>query len=155
MTAPHFALGHVVLNVASLERSIPFYRDALGMREVARGASEQHGPGAGMVFFSFGTSHHDIALREVPAATPAGREGVGLFHIAVRIGNSLAELRAYQARLARLGVRILRARDHRVSQSIYFEDPDNLLVEAYVDADPEIWRADPGAVATGCPLKLD
>ena len=29
-------VGHVVLKVRSLERSIPFYRDVLGLKEVAR-----------------------------------------------------------------------------------------------------------------------
>jgi catechol 2,3-dioxygenase len=45
-------------------------------------------------------------------------------------------------------------RDHRVSQSVYLEDPDGHGLELYVDADPAIWRQDPSAVATSLPLQL-
>ena len=46
-----------------------------------------------------------------------------------------------------LGVELDGQADHRVSQAIYFRDPDGLLIEAYVDADPAIWKNDPAAVA--------
>ena len=58
-------LGHVVLNVSSLARSVPFYESLLGISEVAR--MDEAGRkivGAEMVFFSFGDSHHDLGLRE-------------------------------------------------------------------------------------------
>ena len=44
--------------------------------------------------------------------------------------------------------------DHRVSQSIYCEDPDGNTVELFVDGDPAIWAEDPSAVATIKPLAL-
>jgi catechol 2,3-dioxygenase len=44
--------------------------------------------------------------------------------------------------------------DHRVSQSIYLEDPDGNGLELIVDADPAVWRRDPAAVATVGPLTL-
>ena len=59
------ALGHAVLKVRSLELSAAFYRDILGMREVAR-------YGGKMVFFSLGANHHDLALMELgPRAADA------------------------------------------------------------------------------------
>ena len=42
----------------------------------------------------------------------------------------------------------------RVSQSIYFADPDRNEIELDVDDDPRIWRSDPSAVATAEPFEL-
>jgi catechol 2,3-dioxygenase len=44
--------------------------------------------------------------------------------------------------------------DHRVSQALYCHDPDGIMIELYVDADPALWRDDPGAVAHVGTLKL-
>jgi catechol 2,3-dioxygenase len=144
-------VGHVVLKVRDLERAARFYRDVLGLREVARATF-----GGRMVFFSAtGANHHDIALFEVgPDAAPHEDKQVGLYHVALRIGNSLEELRAARAHLAASGVEALRLRDHAVSQSIYLNDPDGNGLELYVDGDPAIWRDDPAAVATSVPFEL-
>lgn len=144
-------VGHVVLKVRELERAARFYRDVLGLKEVARGTFGQP-----MVFFSAtGDNHHDLALFEVGAdAAPPNQNGVGLYHVALKIGNSLEELRAAKAHLEANGIRGLRLRDHRVSQSIYLDDPDGNRLELYVDADPATWRQDPSAVATSDPLQL-
>lgn len=60
----------------------------------------------------------------------------GLAHVALRIGDGIGTLRAFNARLRGLGVALAHSRDHEVSQSLYLRDPDGLLVEVYVDADP-------------------
>ncbi len=144
-------VGHVVLKVRDLERAARFYRDVLGLEEVARGTF-----GRPMAFFSAtGENHHDVALFEVgPDAAPPDEKGVGLFHVALRIGHSLEELRAAKAHLEENGIRDVQLRDHRVSQSIYLSDPDGNRLELYVDADPAIWRQEPSAVATSIPLRL-
>ena len=72
-------LGHVVLNVASLQRSVPFYVGVIGLREVGQLRST--------VFFSFGDNHHDLALREVGSRERAPGDGIGLRHLAFRIGE--------------------------------------------------------------------
>jgi catechol 2,3-dioxygenase len=51
-------------------------------------------------------------------------------------------------------VEIVALREHRVSQSIYLNDPDGNGLELFVDADPAIWREDPSRVATTEPLQL-
>ena len=134
-------LGHVVLKVRSLDISIPFYREVLGMKEVAR-------YGGQMVFFSCGENHHDLALLEVGAnaAQPIDRQ-VGLYHVAFKVGDSLDELRIFRDHLTAHQVPLAGQADHRVSQALYFQDPDGILIEAYIDADPALWKNDPGAVA--------
>jgi catechol 2,3-dioxygenase len=141
-------LGHAVLKVRSLDASVPFYRDVLGLTEVAR-------HGGRMVFFSCGDNHHDLALLKLGAQAPLpeGRQ-VGLYHLAFKVGDSLDELRACRDHLATRGVELDGQSDHRVSQSLYCHDPDGIMIELYVDADPALWRDDPGAVAHIGALKL-
>ncbi len=141
-------VGHVVVKVRDLERAARFYRDILGLKEVARLADR-------MVFFSAGTNHHDLAALKVGGDAPApSRDAVGLYHVALKIGNSLEELREAKTHLEAHGVPILGISDHEVSQSIYLQDPDGNGLELFVDADPRIWRENPLAVATVKPLSL-
>ena len=142
------ALGHVVLKVRSLERSVPFYGGVLGLRAVARW-------GERMVFFSIAGNHHDIALIEVGEGTEKAPDTApGLAHLALKIGDDLDTLREAEAHLASHGVGPLHQADHKVSQSIYFDDPDGNQIELFVDADPAIWRDDPRLVATSEMLAL-
>lgn len=142
------ALGHVVLKVRDLKRSVPFYANVLGLKEVARYRDR-------MVFFSIAGNHHDLALMETePGAPAASAQAPGLAHVALKIGESLDTLRAAKAWLEAQGVRLDLVADHRVTQSLYFSDPDGNQIEVFVDANPRIWRDDPTAVATLEPLVL-
>jgi catechol 2,3-dioxygenase len=142
------ALGHVVLKVRDLERSAAFYRDILGMKEVARYQGV-------MAFFTLGGNHHDLGLMQLGAqAADADHGSVGLYHVAFKVGDSLDELRACKVHLEANNVSIFGMSDHGVSQSLYIHDPDGIEIELYVDADPAIWRDDPGAVLTTKRLQL-
>ena len=149
MTIHIHRVGHVVLNVRDLERSVAFYRDILGLREVGRYRGC-------MAFFSAtGENHHDLAVLEIgPDAHQPDDQTVGLCHVALKIGDRLDELRAAKTHLEAHGVAIRRIESHRVSQSIYFADPDGNEIELYVDDDPRIWKEDPSAVAHVEPFEL-
>lgn len=144
-------VGHVVLKVSDVERSLGFYRDVLGLIEVARMSLGD----APMVFLSTGANHHDVALLEVGAdARRPDQSDIGLFHVALKIGDGLDTLRAAKAHLEDNGVEISMLADHTVSQSIYLNDPDGNQIELFVDDDPAIWRADPSTVGSISPLPI-
>jgi len=145
------ALGHVVLKVRSLERSVPFCVEVLGLKLVARAVIREQP----MAFFSIAGNHHDLALVETGVEAPSAPESApGLAHVALKIGDSLDDLRAAQTWLEDKSVRIERTVDHRVSRSLYIADPDGNKIELYVDEDPRIWRDDPSSVAHSEPFAL-
>lgn len=134
-------LGHVVFYVKELERSLVFYRDVVGLKQVGKAL------GGRAVALTSGRTHHEILLIEVGEA-PAPPSGVrrGLYHIGIKVGDSLDELRKAKKELAEYGIPISGMSDHTVSQSVYLHDPDGNEVELYVD-DPSIdWKQNPEAV---------
>ncbi len=143
-------LGHVVFYVRDLERSLAFYRDLLGFREVGRTFGDK------AAALTSGRTHHELLLIEVgdvPSAPPGRR--LGLYHIGIKIGDSLDDLRTAKKELEHAGVSISGMSDHTVSKSLYLADPDGNEVELYVDADPSVWERDPSAVLSPIkPLRL-
>jgi catechol 2,3-dioxygenase len=143
-------LGHVVFYVKDLEQSLVFYRDLLGFKEVGRVFN-----GAAAALTS-GRTHHELLLIQVgdAPAPPTGRR-LGLYHIGIKVGDSLDELCAARKELDRAGIEIGGMSDHTVSQSLYLRDPDGNEVELYVDADESLWKNDPAAVLSPIkPLRL-
>ncbi len=134
-------LGHVVFYVKDLERSLAFYRDLLGFHEIGRAFN-----GAAAALTS-GRTHHELLLIQVGDAPgpPQGRRR-GLYHIGIKVGDSLDELRVAKQELERAGIPIDGMSDHTVSQSLYLRDPDGNEVEIYVDADESVWKNNPAAV---------
>ena len=142
------ALGHAVLRVRDLEGSLVFYRDVLGLKEVAR-------YGGRMVFLSCGENHHDLALQQIGKGAPdPNPAAVGLYHLAFKVGDDLQDLVDMKKRLEAAGVQILGTSDHKVSKSLYVLDPDGIEIELYIDEDPAIWKTNPQAVATIKPLAI-
>jgi catechol 2,3-dioxygenase len=139
-------LGHVVFYVKELERSLGFYRDLLGFKEVGR---IFNGMAAAL---TSGRTHHELLLIQVgDAPGPSSGRRRGLYHIGIKVGDSLDELRAVKRELETAGITIDGTSDHTVSQSLYLHDPDGNEVELYVDADESIWKNDPAAVLS--PIK--
>lgn len=136
-------LGHIVLYVRDLERSVAFYQKVLGWPLISPTV-----PGMPAAAFSGGRTHHELLLIEVgPSAAPipAGRR-VGMYHFGLKVGDSDDELRAALARLVAADVPILGATDHHVTHSLYIADPDGNEIELYIDVAGVDWRNDPKAL---------
>jgi catechol 2,3-dioxygenase len=146
MTIKISTLGHAVLRTPDLARLLAFYRDVLGLREVA---AEQF-DGQPWVFLTSGRTHHELALVQ----DPSGAAGGTLHHLGFKVGNSIEELVRVKKELERGGVDVLAALDFRVSQAIFVTDPDGTTIELYVDTPGEPWRTDPTMVASAAPLTI-
>jgi catechol 2,3-dioxygenase len=137
-------MGAVHLTVASLERSLDYYRTSIGL-DVLEQSSDRATLGAG------GTRL--LELVEVPGAQPApGR--TGLFHFALLLPDRRS-LALWVAHAVRERVRLAGASDHFVSEAIYLSDPDRHGIEIYADRPRVLWE---GKVAEGMgtdPLDLD
>lgn len=147
-------LGHVVLYVRNLERSVAFYRDVLGFRQIT--ADDLGFPAAAFVSAS-GRTHHELLLIEVgedAAAQPAGRR-IGLYHFGLKVGDTDDELREALQRLQEAGVTVVGASDHTVTHSLYIADPDGNEIELYIDVPGVDWKSDPALIVSPTkPLRL-
>ena len=144
-------LGHVVFYVKDIVCSVAFYGDMLGFEQ----AGEMSQPFKAAALTS-GRTHHEILLIEVGnAPEPQKGHRLGLYHIGIKVGDSLDELQAVRDELTSVGIEISGMSDHTVSKSIYLEDPDGNEVELYID-DPNIdWQKDLSLVMSPIkPLKL-
>ena len=143
-------IGHVHLTVSNLERSLQFYRDALGFAVTQR-------YGSGAVFLSAGGYHHHIGLNtwagEGAPQPPTGR--TGLYHAAILYPSRLELARAFK-RLFDHGIPLEGASDHGVSEAIYLRDPDGNGLELYRDRPQKEWPFVNGELRmTTRPLDLD
>jgi catechol-2,3-dioxygenase len=121
---PVHRLNHAVLYVSDVDRSVAFYRDALGFRTV------MSFPGAAFLQAPGSTNDHDLGLFQLsPAAgaSQAGRSTVGLYHLAWEV-DTLAELERLAGVLTEAGA-LVGASDHGTTKSLYAKDPDGLEFE--------------------------
>ncbi len=146
-------LYHAVLYVSHLGKARNFYVDLLGFVPIGSAF-------AGKALAMRGAdhrTHHELLLIEVGAdATPIppGRR-LGLYHLGIKVGDSLDELREAKAALEAAGVPIDGMSDHTATWSLYLRDPDGNEIELYCDNPDVDWRADPGAVMAPIkPLRL-
>jgi catechol 2,3-dioxygenase len=120
-------LGHVVLQVSDLERSLTFYTQVLGFK-VSDIYPEDMQPG-GFAFLRCHTDHHCLAL---VGAGPGESQHRELHHMAFEVGT-LEEVFRVRERLREYNVPISFEGRRRAGcqVSIEFFDPDNHSIEIY------------------------
>jgi catechol 2,3-dioxygenase len=124
-------LGHAVIQVRNLERSVRFYTEVLNFR-VSDNAT------AGGVFLTAVGDHHTIGLfpSDGDNAAIPGDGAVRLHHLAFEVGSmdELFDIRAY---LQERGVPIVWEGRRALGghTSVEFLDPDGYHLEVYCDMD--------------------
>ena len=120
-------LGHVVLQVSDLERSVTFYTQILGFK-VSDVYPEELQPG-GFAFLRCNTDHHCLAL---VGAGPGQSRHIELHHIAFEVGTLEEVIRARDRLRAQNVPLSFEGRRRAGCQiSVEFHDPDNHSVEIY------------------------
>ncbi len=140
------SMGAVRLTVADLEGVRDFYREAIGLTELA-GEDEVVRLGA--------DSRAIVELVGDPDAPPRPRGTSGLFHLAILVPTRADLARALQ-RVAEAGWRLSGASDHLVSEALYLSDPEGNGIELYRDRPREEWPVRDGQLQMDTlPLDLD
>lgn len=128
--APPFELrkiGHVVLMVTDLARSVAFYTGVLGFK-VSDIYGEDRMPG-GMVFMRLNPDHHGVALI---GGAPGPSQSHELNHMAFEVG-SLDEVFRARKHLRETGAKVIFDGRRRagVQIAVEFLDPDGHHLEIY------------------------
>lgn len=121
------SIGHAHLFVSDLNRSVDFYRRYLNLK-----VNEE--VGGQTAFLSSSEAHHELALTQLDAAAPAGRQ-LGLAHLAFDVEDKAAFAEGYERLLAD-GVEVSPV-DHAIGWGLYFQDPDGNHLELYCDTRKE------------------
>ncbi len=108
-----FKMIHNNINVSNLERSMAFYREALGLKEVRR----KSGEGFVIVFLGDGQGSHQLELTEITEHPQKYDLGENEFHLAV-------ETEDFEAALAH----------HKEMGCVCFENPQ---MGIYFISDPD------------------
>ena len=120
-------LGHIVLNVADVERSTKFYTEVMGFK-VSDVYTDEIAPG-GMVFFRYNGDHHGVAVvGSMPGESPA----IELNHVAFEVAT-LDEVFIAREHLKKHNVKIdFEGRRRAGAQiAVEFRDPDGHRLEIY------------------------
>jgi catechol 2,3-dioxygenase len=142
--SPLAGVGPVHLTVSDLERSVGYYRTAIGLEPLAVGAGRA----------ALGSAGNELVVLVEEAGARPAHGYTGLFHVALLL-PSRPDLARWLAHAARDRVRLVGLSDHAVSEAIYLSDPDGHGIEIYADRPRARWEGQVGRLMTTLPLDVD
>lgn len=146
VTAPVLATGHIGLNVSDLDRSVDFYRRALGFEQLAAGDA------AGRRWAFLGADGKLVITLWEQSDGVFSTETPGLHHLSFQV-EDIEQVRAVESVLRELSVRfvhdgVVAHGEGVASGGIFFTDPDGIRLEVYAPAGAESAPAPSGAAPT-------
>jgi catechol 2,3-dioxygenase len=127
----------VHLKIRSLDQSVQFYKDIIGLQVLNRSKK--------MASLTADGERPLVVLEEIDhAETNTGRK-TGLYHIALLLPNR-TELANYLYHLLETRYPLQGASDHLVSEAIYLADPDGNGIEIYADRPEDTWKKVDGTI---------
>lgn len=151
VSSPILGLHHVTLVAANAQRTVDFYSRVLGLRLVKTTVNFDD-PGSYHLYFAdeTGGAGTVVTFFEWPRA-PRGRTGIGgTHHVALRVADRDALLR-WKRRLTDLGVRVHGPWNRHYFTSIYFRDPDGVILEIATDGPGMLFNEQSGEILQRTP----
>src|SRR5260221_4967958 len=122
-------LHHITLVSANAQRTVDFYVGVLGLRLVKQTVNFDD-PGSYHLYFGDETGQPGTAVTFFEwANSPKGHPGIGgTHHFALQVADYDGLLK-WKRRLTDLGLEVQGPYDRRYFKSIYFHDPDGVILE--------------------------
>ncbi|MFD6160840.1 VOC family protein [Nocardia sp. NPDC060256] len=146
VAAPQLATGHIGLNVSDLDRSVDFYRRALGFEQLTASTDGDRK----WAFLGAGGKLSLTLWQQSAGAFSA--ETPGLHHLSFQV-DTIDQVRAIEAALRAQSVPIVHDGvvahgEGTASGGIFFTDPDGIRLEVYAPTGAESAPAPSGEAPT-------
>ncbi|WP_137791638.1 VOC family protein [Bacillus sp. E(2018)] len=126
-------IGSVTLKVRNLEKLAAFYTETIGLEILSKGETS--------VTLTADGKTPLIILEGNPVLHQRPMKSAGLYHLALLV-PSRTDLANVLSHFIETNTHLLGASNHRFSEAIYLQDPENNGIEIYRDVDREDWRRD-------------
>ncbi|WP_194814408.1 VOC family protein [Nocardia sp. XZ_19_385] len=146
MTTAQLVTGHIGLNVSDLDRSVEFYRRALGFEQLGASTDDAQR------WAFLGADGKLLVTLWQQSAGAFSTETPGLHHLSFQV-DTIEQVRAIEAVLRELNVSfahegVVAHGEGASSGGIFFTDPDGIRLEIYAPAGAESAPAPSGAAPT-------
>lgn len=126
-------IGNVTLKVRDLEKLIQFYTETIGLKILTRSDSAVQLTADGIKPL--------LTLEGNPMLEQRPVRSAGLYHLALLVPTR-KDLANFLQHFIQTDTRLVGASNHKFSEAIYLQDPENNGIEVYRDVDRKDWVRD-------------